>query len=210
MSGLYSVLGTSNPSYLLADPQGADVIAISCEPNNGALSRGQIMYQKVSGMWAPAATGNILITNMLAVLDEAVDTDADALVAEDAKAFRAGRLIGSKLIVASSGTLTAAHKVVLRAQGITLDVMDDADMDFSNVFVVVTYKANGGTGADLPVNVQKGTAYAIAANAFTPPSGKVFSKWNTLAAGTGTDFAPAASYTANANLTLYAVWVDEG
>lgn len=210
MSDLYSVIGTNNPAYLLADPQGADVIAIPCEPGNGELARGQIMYRKTSGMWAPAATGDIIITNMLAVLDEAVDTDANETVAEDAKAFRAGRLIASKLIVASSGTLTAAHKVVLRAQGVYLDVMDEANMDFSNVFVVVTYKANGGTGADVAVNVQKGTAYAIAANAFTPPGGKVFSKWNTAAAGDGTDYAPAASYTANANLTLYAVWVDEG
>ena len=143
MSGLYDVIGTNNPAYLLADPQGADVIAIPCEPGNGSLARGQIMYRKISGMWAPAATGNILITNMLAVLDEAVDTDANETVAEDAKAFRAGRLIASKLILASSGTLTAAHKIVLRAQGIYLDVMDEADMDFSNSFVVVTYKAKG-------------------------------------------------------------------
>ena len=33
-----------------------------------------------------------------------------------------------------------------------------------------------------------------------------FSKWNTKADGSGTDYAAAASYTADADLTLYAVW----
>ena len=208
MSELFGVIGTQSPSYLLADPQGVDKISISCEPGNGSLSRGQIMYRKASGMYAPAATGNIIGTNNLVVLDEAVNTSASLTVAEDARAFRAGRLIGSKLIVASGGTLTAAHKLVLRQQGIVLDVMDEADMDFSNSFVVVAYKANEGTGDDVAVNVQKDTIYPIAANTFTPPDGKVFSKWNTTAAGDGTDYAAAASYTAAANLTLYAVWVD--
>ena len=208
MSELYGTIASSNPSYLLADPQGADKIAVPCEPGNGTLSRGQILYRKSTGMYAPAATGNIITTNALVVLDEDVNTSADLLIAEVAGAFRGGILIGSKLIVASGGTLTAALKLVLRQQGILCDVMDEAGADFSNVFVVVTYNANGGTGDDVTVNVQKDTDYTIAANPFTPPDGKVFSKWNTTAAGDGTDYAPAATYEAAAALTLYAVWAD--
>lgn len=37
---MYEVIGTNNPEYLLADPQGADIIAIPCEPGNGVVKRG--------------------------------------------------------------------------------------------------------------------------------------------------------------------------
>ena len=209
MSALFGTVGTFTPSPLLADPQGAELIAIPCEPGNGSLSRGQIMYQKASGFFAPAATGHIIGTNNLVVLDQDVDTSANATVAEDARAFRAARLLSSKLIIAGGGTLTAAHKLVLRQQGIVLEVMVAVDATFDNAFVVVTYKANGGTGDDVVVsNVQINSDYTIAANTFDPPAGKVFSKWNTATDGTGTDYAAAATYTAIATLTLFAVWVD--
>lgn len=51
-----------------------------------------------------------------------------------------------------------------------------------------------------------GSTYTIAANSFTAPSGKTFSKWNTKADGTGTEYAANANYTANADLTLFAIW----
>jgi hypothetical protein len=48
---------------------------------------------------------------------------------------------------------------------------------------------------------------------FTPPTSKKFSKWNTAAAGTGTDYAPVDEITVieamiGAATTLYAIWVD--
>ena len=43
---MYEVIGTNNPEYLLADPQGADIIAIPCEPGNGMVKRGTGMYRK--------------------------------------------------------------------------------------------------------------------------------------------------------------------
>jgi hypothetical protein len=91
-------------------------------------------------------------------------------------------------------------------------VFDQADFtadDLDNAEAVITYKANGGTGGDVTAYADKGSTYTVADSTFTPPAGKKFSKWNTKANGTGTDYAAAASYTASADLTLYAVWVDD-
>ena len=71
---------------------------------------------------------------------------------------------------------------------------------------MITYKANGGTGDDVVVKTDLGGNYAIAANAFTAPDSKSFKKWNTKADGSGTDYAAAANYTANEDLTLFAIW----
>lgn len=38
---LYETIGKSNPTYLLADPEGADAIGIPCEPGNGTVARGR-------------------------------------------------------------------------------------------------------------------------------------------------------------------------
>ena len=80
---MYEVIGTNNPEYLLADPQGADIIAIPCEPGNGVVKRGTVMYRKESGMDAPAATSNVTASNMLVVLDESVDTEENMAAAEE-------------------------------------------------------------------------------------------------------------------------------
>ena len=203
---MYQVIGTSNFDPLLFDPQGADVIAIPMEPGNGTVERGTVVYKKANGMYAAAAAAQAVSTNYLAVLDETVDTNEDMAVAKDAKAYRAGRFIDGKVKLASGAALTAAIKLVLRQQGIVFGQMDTTAPEFANARQVITYKANGGTGADVLAYADDGSAYTIAANAFTPPAGKTFSKWNTKADGTGTNYAPAASYTANADLTLYAIW----
>lgn len=125
---LYETIGTSNPTYLLADPQGSDLIPVSMEPGNGTVKRGTVIYRKSTGFWAPAAADQAVITNELAVLNETVDTTGVAdgssgTIAEDAHAFRAGRLIAGKVTLANDAVLTDAVKVVLRTQGIVLDPM---------------------------------------------------------------------------------------
>lgn len=208
---MYQTIGTNNPAYLLADPQGADVIAIPCEPGNGTVKRGTIMYRKSSGMYAPAATGDVVTTNSLVVLDEEVNTDASLTIAEDARAYRAGRLISGKVTLKSDGTVTAAHALVLRKQGIVLDGMM-ANGAFANNRFTITYKANNSASpaeADVVRYEDNGATHTVLANTvtdFTAPTGDAFSKWNTKADGTGTDYAAAATYTANANLTLFAIW----
>ncbi|MFR3406196.1 MAG: hypothetical protein ACLTV6_06435 [Christensenellales bacterium] len=43
---LYETIGKSNPTYLLADPEGADAIGIPCEPGNGTAARGTVMTRR--------------------------------------------------------------------------------------------------------------------------------------------------------------------
>ena len=132
---MYEVIGTNNLEYLLADPNGADRIAIPCKPGNGKINRGTVMYRGADGMWLPAAAAEAVDTNSLVVLDESVDTDANATIAEDARAYRAGRLIAGKVTLKDGAALTAAVQLVLRKQGIVFDQM------------VSTETFNNGTGA---------------------------------------------------------------
>ena len=214
MSALYGVVGTSNPDYLLSDPQGADVIAIPCTPGKGKIKRGTVMFRESNGMWSPAGSGNISTSYMLAILNEDVDTNANPAVAEDAAAYRAGRFINGRVKYDNSGTLTDltdAHKVVLRMQGIVFDMANNA-AGFDNGSYTIIYKANNSTTeADVSELKTAGVAYTVLNNSdsklgFTAPDTKSFSKWNTKADGTGTDYAAAASYSTDADLTLYAVW----
>ena len=98
----------------------------------------------------------------------------------------------------------------------------------------VTYNANGGTGAPASQTKLYGTALTLSstkptrantsADSFTVTldaaggtvstnkltaartTGYFFQNWNTAANGSGVTYAPGASYTANAALTLYAQW----
>ena len=81
---MYEVIGKNDPEYLLSDPQCADVFAISCEPGNGVVKRGTVMYRKTSGMYAPAASANVTASNMLAVLDESVDGTTCEMLSKEA------------------------------------------------------------------------------------------------------------------------------
>lgn len=128
---LFETIGTSNPEYLMSDPQGADMIAIPCEPGNGTVKRGTVMYRKATGMYAPAAAANVISTNSLVVLDESVDTSANATVAEDARAYRAGRLIAGKVTLAADAAVTPDLALILRQQGIVLDQMEST-AEFNN------------------------------------------------------------------------------
>lgn len=129
---LFKTVGTKEPAYLLADPQGLDTIAIPCEPGNGIVAMGTVMYRKATGLWAPAAAANVVSTNQLAVLGETVDTAANATIAEDAKAYRGGRFINGKVTLAAGAVVTDAHKVTLRTMGILFDVMEGTGT-FNNV-----------------------------------------------------------------------------
>ena len=129
---LYKKIGESNPTYLLYDPQGADKIAIPCKPGNGVVGRGTLMFREDNGMYSPAAAADVVATKSLVVLDETVDTDANTTVAEDAAAYRAGRMIAGKVLLKDGSAPDAAAALVLRQQGIVLNQMMDTAPEFNN------------------------------------------------------------------------------
>lgn len=72
-------------------------------------------------------------------------------------------------------------------------------------YYTVSYNANGGSGA--PGSQTKWYGKALTLSSTKPTrTGYAFQKWNTKSDGTGTSYNPGASYTANSNATLYAVW----
>ena len=220
MANLYETIGTSTPEHLLADPINARPIAIPMEPGNGVIKRGTVVYRKSTGLWTKAGTSQISTSYALAVMNEEIDTGtavSAGAVAENAAAYQTGRFISGKVKYDNSGTLTdvtAAHKVVLGLQGIFFDQSVESAPELDNGSYTITYVANNGADPAEPNVVAAklaGASYTILNNSdsslsFTAPATKSFSKWNTKADGTGTDYAAAATYSTDANLTLYAVW----
>ena len=124
---LYETIGNRSYENLLADGRNAETIAINMEPGNGTVKRGTVVYRKETGFWAPAAAGNAVITNQLAVLDEEVDTTGTpgdgSTTAAVARAFRSGNFITGKVTLASDAAVTDAAAATMRTQGIVFDQM---------------------------------------------------------------------------------------
>lgn len=69
----------------------------------------------------------------------------------------------------------------------------------------VSYNANGGTGA--PPSQTKTKNIALILSSVIPTrTGYTFLGWSTSSSATSATYQPGGSYTANANVTLYAVW----
>ena len=69
----------------------------------------------------------------------------------------------------------------------------------------VTYDANGGSGAPSTEYKVDGTSISISTTKPTK-SGYTFKEWNTKSDGTGTFYAPGATYSTNTSLSLYAIY----
>ena len=70
----------------------------------------------------------------------------------------------------------------------------------------VAFDFNGGTGA--PASQTKTYRQALTLTIEAPTrEGYTFMGWNTQADGMGTSYAPGASYTTEADVTLYAQWI---
>lgn len=70
----------------------------------------------------------------------------------------------------------------------------------------ITYDGNGSTGGSTePQTKTHNVDLTLRSNGFTR-DGYTFTGWNTLADGNGTPYAAGATYTVNADLSLYAQW----
>lgn len=69
----------------------------------------------------------------------------------------------------------------------------------------VTYNANGGVGTVDSQQKEYDIALVLKSQGYTR-TGYTLSSWNTKADGTGTTYKLGSTYTANAPLTLYAMW----
>lgn len=73
----------------------------------------------------------------------------------------------------------------------------------------ISYNANGGSGA--PSSQTKDGGIDLTLSSTVPTrSGYAFAGWNTKADGSGTTYASGATFTGNANTTLYAQWTFQG
>ncbi len=70
----------------------------------------------------------------------------------------------------------------------------------------ITFDANGGSGSMAPQSDV--TTASINSPTFTPPSGKVFVKWNTAANGSGFSYLQWDQYSFTSDVTLYAQWAN--
>lgn len=70
----------------------------------------------------------------------------------------------------------------------------------------ISYNANGGSGTPSTQTKWYGTNITLSSSKPTR-SGYIFSKWNTKADGSGTSYNPGATYSSNATVTLYAIWI---
>lgn len=94
------------------------------------------------------------------------------------------------------------HQLALRTTGnVTLTAV------WEDPTYLISYDANGGEGA--PAATPKAADIpAVLSDIIPTRAGYMFTGWNTKANGTGTTYLPSATYSGNANLTLYAQWVN--
>lgn len=86
------------------------------------------------------------------------------------------------------------------------DYSDTVTMtNYGPVKYTITFNANGGTGAPAAQTKTHGTNLTLT-TAKPTRDGYDFVCWNTNSAGTGTKYNPGGIYSANAAVTLYAIW----
>lgn len=80
-------------------------------------------------------------------------------------------------------------------------------LEFNDPYYHVTYNANGGTGAPEAQNKTPGTDITLSS---TSPSytGKTFAGWGKSETDTDVDYDPGDLYTEDADIILYAIWLN--
>lgn len=209
---IYNSYGEKGYGLLLAGVQ-AEPVSVPLYPTAGTYKAGTLLYRTSNGMYAPAASGQLDGSYLPAVLAEDIVIASGETVAPAVAAYASGTFVDGAIVL-SDGTSkpTASHKIQLAKFGIRFAPEATTAPDFNNGSYVITYVANNGAEpaeANVVDHKIHGVSYTVLANSvtdFTAPATKSFSKWNTKADGSGTDYAAAATYSTDADLTLYAVW----
>ena len=94
---------------------------------------------------------------------------------------------------ANGGTGAPEPQIKIHDVALTLSSEQPTRPDESAGSYTVTLNANGGSVSPTSLTAARTTSFT-------------FNNWNTAADGSGTTYAPGASYTANAAATLYAQW----
>lgn len=132
--------------------------------------------------------------------------------------FAASGITGTKTMGSGDVTITKTTA----AQTISFSISFPFNMSWSSVSTTtrsasgsisvaaktsykITYNANGGSGAPSAQTKWHGTAITLSSTKPTR-TGYTFQGWGTSASDTSVDYAAGASYTANTNATLYAIW----
>ena len=95
-----------------------------------------------------------------------------------------------------------------------ISVIDDPEQMAKTVAIkplyTLAYDANGGSGSMADANSPyiAGTTVTVLPCAFTAPAGYTFTSWNTAADGSGTSYAPNATFAITGPTTLYAQYTD--
>lgn len=117
------------------------------------------------------------------------------------------------ILAGASGALTLANTPTASSPAGTPVTITGANGVINTPVVVkysVTYDGNGSTGGTAPVDAT--SPYVTASTVTVLPvgtltkTGSTFGGWNTAANGSGTSYAAGATFTINANTTLYAKW----
>ncbi|SFW59391.1 Listeria/Bacterioides repeat-containing protein, partial [Paenibacillus sp. UNCCL117] len=114
--------------------------------------------------------------------------------------------VNEDLIFYNPSFLTAlTHRVYVNDSSINSSDHYPVVVDFKFNANQVFYDANGGTGAPAPQMKHSGVNLNLSAE-IPIRAGYYFDGWDTSSAGTTRVYTPAQSYTADATVTLYAVW----
>ena len=125
---------------------------------------------------------------------------------------------GTKVAYISSKTYTYNKTTSSQSKTVTAKIVysgssHDGTSTASKTFTIpalakytISFNANGGSGAPSSVSKYYGKSVALPT---TKPTREnyAFVSWNTKADGTGTTYKAGATYSANANATLYAQWI---
>ena len=112
--------------------------------------------------------------------------------------------------LSAAGAASVTIKVAGSLSGTTFEITGNNSKTYSitdgaKATYKVAFNANGGTGAPAAQTKTYGTTLKL--NAAVPTrTGYTFQGWGTSASDTSVDYKAGANYTANAAITLYAIW----